>query len=246
MKAVITQTWELIKGFIFPENTRCINCKRCLFLDNNILCSNCYEKLEFIKEKVYNDNIIRSGNKNDIADNDKNVRETTHFCFDELISVVKYNEVAREVVHNFKFCGGMQVARDCSKLIYEAVLSQEWFKEVDIIIAVPMSKAKLAHRGYNQARLLADSFKACLDKEIDFEFLNKREEIKDQIGLDYKQRQLNMMDSFYIGSKQELIGKNILIIDDVITSGATLDACARVLKEGGANKVFCATFASTQ
>ena len=245
MKAVITQTWELIKRFIFPENTRCINCKRCLFLDNNILCSNCYEKLEFIKEKVYNDDIIRLGNKNDITDGDKDNRKIEHFSFDELISVVKYNEVAREIVHNFKFCGGTQIAKDCSKLIYEAVLSQEWFKEVDIIIAVPMSKAKLAHRGYNQAKLLTESFNVCLEKTIGVDLLYKREEIKEQIGLDYKQRQLNMVDSFYTKSKQRLIGKNILIIDDVITSGSTLDACARALKDAGANKVFCATFAST-
>jgi ComF family protein len=108
---------------------------------------------------------------------------------------------------------------------------------LDIITPVPLGLVRLKERGYNQATLLARPIALYFQVPFSSRALIRTRETQSQVGLTVTERQLNMADAFWANSKL-VEGKNILVVDDVATSGATLNACAKALVEEGASKVY--------
>jgi ComF family protein len=108
---------------------------------------------------------------------------------------------------------------------------------LDIITSVPLGLVRLKERGYNQATLLARPIALCLQVPFSSRALIRTRETRSQVGLTVTERQDNMADAFRANSKL-VKGKNILVVDDVATSGATLNACAKALLDVGASKVY--------
>jgi ComF family protein len=108
---------------------------------------------------------------------------------------------------------------------------------LDIITSVPLGLVRFDERGYNQATLLARPMALCLEVPFSSRVLTRIRETRTQVGLTVKERRENMADAFRADSKL-VKGKNILVVDDVVTSGATLNACAKALLDGGASKVY--------
>jgi ComF family protein len=113
---------------------------------------------------------------------------------------------------------------------------------VDIVTSVPLGLVRLAERGYNQATLLARPIALYQNLPFSTNILSRVRETKTQVGLTIKQRQENMDGAFKADAKKAK-GKNVLVVDDVATSGATLNACAKALLEAGAGKVYGFTLA---
>ncbi len=114
-------------------------------------------------------------------------------------------------------------------------------KQIDlngsILIPVPLHKRKLNQRGYNQSELIARQ----ISKSLNFERINdcliKNKTTKDQAGLENKERIKNIKGAFVCRKPELVSGKNILLVDDVYTTGATMAECAKILKEAGAKEV---------
>lgn len=114
--------------------------------------------------------------------------------------------------------------------------------DIDMVIPVPLSSKRLHERGYNQSYLLALPFSVIIQKPISKQSLRRSKETKSQVGLDRHERLSNVTNAFTADSAQ--VGdKNILLIDDVSTTGATLEACAAALKNAGAKDIFGLTLA---
>jgi len=108
---------------------------------------------------------------------------------------------------------------------------------LDIITSVPLGLARFKERGYNQATLLARPISLYLQIPFSSHILTRTRETRTQVGLTVNERQENMFGAFQ--AKRVLAqGKNILVVDDVATSGATLNACAKALLDEGASKVY--------
>ena len=116
-------------------------------------------------------------------------------------------------------------------------------KKYDIIIPVPISKKRYKQRGYNQSAILAKD----LARELKAEYLeNILVKIKDnaaQSSLNQDEREANVQGAYKVVNKQKIFDKKILIIDDVFTTGATLNECSRVLKAAGAGNIGVFTIA---
>jgi ComF family protein len=113
---------------------------------------------------------------------------------------------------------------------------------LDIITSVPLGLVRFKERGYNQATLLARPIALYLDMPFSTRVLNRTRDTRSQVGLTVSERHDNMVDAFHADSNL-VCGKNILVVDDVATSGATLNACASALLHGGADNVYCFSLA---
>jgi competence protein ComFC len=119
---------------------------------------------------------------------------------------------------------------------------QEQTWPIDLVTPVPLSIARRSQRGYNQASLLSIPLAFALGFEHRPGVLAKIKDTRSQVGLSYEERRTNVAGSFSAVGK-DVAGKNILVVDDVTTSGATLDACAGALKQAGAQVVYAITLA---
>ena len=127
-----------------------------------------------------------------------------------------------------------------SKMLKESGL----FSQDLLIVCVPMTKDKRLKRGYNQAEELARGISSLLGLTFDSEVLEKRKETLEQKHLTKKERQENVKTAFFVHKRVLVRGRDILLIDDIMTTGSTGSACARVLKNAGANKIIFLTAVS--
>ena len=145
----------------------------------------------------------------------------------------------RNALHRLKYhrdiALGEILARPMIRLIYE----HNW--KIDIISPVPLGVARRNERGYNQAALLAIPLALAFGWEYRPNELRRVKETRSQVGLSVNDRYFNVKDAF-VGGKR-LVDKHVLVVDDVATSGATVEACSRALRLAGAKEVYCITLA---
>lgn len=149
--------------------------------------------------------------------------------FDRLRYVFSYNEFTGKVIKNFKYKDGTYSTNSLVKLLKNKALE---FDNIDVICSVPITGKRLRARKYNQSALLAKKLAESLNIDCNNLLLKKIKETKVQAGLSKKERKLNLKNSFAVNTKQAkaLKAKNILIIDDVYTTGTTMNECAKTLK----------------
>jgi competence protein ComFC len=161
-------------------------------------------------------------------------------CFDDCLSVCLYEGLARELVHRLKYNDKREIAFTMAAMMHEAVLGEK--VKFDYIVPVPISKKRMKKRGYNHAELIGRELSDITGVSI----INTLERIKDtssQVLLNVDERWYNVKGAFK--HMNDLTDKYILLIDDVITTGATAHYCAEELKAAGAKKVTVVTFART-
>jgi len=115
----------------------------------------------------------------------------------------------------------------------------------DLIIPVPLCEKRAKERGYNQAELLAHVVSKKVNLEMNNKILLRIKQTPTQVNLSHYERNQNMIDAFKVNNKKVIKGKTILLIDDVYTTGATIQECAKTLIIAGAKKVYALTAAHT-
>ncbi|HBR14915.1 MAG TPA: hypothetical protein DD723_05140 [Candidatus Omnitrophica bacterium] len=115
----------------------------------------------------------------------------------------------------------------------------------DMVVPIPLSATRLRERGYNQAWLLAKGVTSAYPIALDSRLLIRVRHTPNQAQLHEKERWTNIQGAFKIKNSKRVAGKNILIVDDLLTTGATASEAARVLKEAGAKRVGVLTLATT-
>lgn len=163
--------------------------------------------------------------------------------YEKAVAALVYEGAVRNAIHRFKFSGKQNYARPLARILFY-VLDKKLSEPYDIITFVPSNVRNLRKRGYNQAELLAREL-ACFAGKPCIETLKKTRRTKPMFGLKPAQRRANALGAFALCDVNLPIkGHNILLVDDVLTTGATLSECARILREGGADKVFGAAAAT--
>ena len=156
-------------------------------------------------------------------------------AFDLARSAVFFNDTARELIHHFKYAARVSLARPISQILGQSL--QEHPFAADFVIPVPLHRTRERNRGYNQARLIARGLPLRMDNAI----VRRRKNTLSQTGLSRSQRSDNLAGAFEVVSN--ITGKAVLLIDDVMTTGATMNEMAKVLKKAGARRVEVLTFA---
>lgn len=167
------------------------------------------------------------------------------FAFDDVWPVARYGFHVRGMLYNFKLHGKTYMAKNMGLLLAGRVLLED--EKIDAMVEVPLFQSKERRRGYNQAGLLADY----ASKELSVPFwkgaLEKQRETGSVRMSDLSARKSMLTGVFRVSGKyaSKIKGKNIVLVDDVCTTGSTADACARELKKGGAKRVIVLCFAAS-
>ncbi len=145
-----------------------------------------------------------------------------------------YTGVLREAIHALKYKGDLGLAEVMAVYLVKVFHATHW--PIDIVIPIPLSHQRKRERGYNQAQLLAQPFTWLTGLHMEPKGLVKVKETQTQVHLTAKERIKNVTGAFH--SRIDVRGKSVLLIDDVITTTATMRAGSQALLEAGANKVY--------
>lgn len=162
--------------------------------------------------------------------------------FDKNFSVYEYAGNSAAAIVKLKFKEAKYLAVDFAKIL--ASRFAESGISADIVTYVPTTAKKLKERRYNQSAEMAKEF-AKLTNLVCLDLLDKTKDTADQKELSRRERLKNLLGSIVVKDKWQVKGKDILVIDDVFTTGGTMDACAKALKRAGANKVYGLTVCKT-
>lgn len=228
--------WKNLVNFILPP--RCVMCGKILAVDKGI-CDDCINEIEFLKPPVcyhcgqpLGDVVQTHSNKMLCGNCIKKKRHIFRF----LRSAFVYDDFSKKIILDYKFYDHTDLAPLLAKMLY--VAGDEIFKNgVDVIIPVPLHYTRLLKRKYNQSALLANELSLLTNIKVENFVLHKNKRTKPQVECSGTDRLNNLKGAFIIKNADLIKGKRVLLIDDVLTTGATLKECALVLKRAGAKSV---------
>jgi competence protein ComFC len=227
-----------ILDFIFPYA-----CMSCLSIDieaDHFFCADCWKNLVFIRAPL----CFTCGAPFAFSEDFNNLGDQKRVCtfcekkkpyFDEARSLFVYNAQIRKPLLRFKKGDKTQYSRFLSSMLVH--FFKDFINSVDYIIPVPLHRKRLFQRQYNQAALLANYIGKFTKKNVFYDILYRSENTAPQDHKSRIERFQNMENVFQVLNEEKTKGKCILLIDDVMTTGATLHECAKVLKSSGVGSV---------
>ena len=162
-----------------------------------------------------------------------------------------YDRTLKKAIHCLKYRGKIQMARPFGMLLFAAFIRFWDIKNIDLIIPVPLHTKRLKERGFNQSYLLVRNWKQLASKSsiemsdiaVERNVLVRSRWTEPQTGLGRKKRMKNIKNAFKVNDCSRIAGKRILLVDDVLTTGATVNECAKTLLSDGAKRVDVLTLA---
>lgn len=222
--------------FLFPKY--CVNCRKI----GEYICASCFSFISFDTSMIC------------LVCNKGSIDGLTHpgcqgkYTIDGAFSGVAYKGIVKKLIYNFKYKPYLaDLNKTLTELFYESIIQQEIFQQIyslkPTLVPIPLHVKRLRKRGYNHSRLLAEGLSKSLNLKL-LNVLQRTKETKSQFGLKLKERKENLKDAFSIAPNVPIAQcPNILLVDDILTSGSTLLEAARILKKNGAKKVWGLTLA---
>ncbi len=218
---------------IFPS--LCFGCNELLLLNEEIICSSCRHDLPLTHHHLNQNN-----------DTTKKFYGIINIEFGASMLYFHKKGIVQKLIHNLKYKGREEIGELLGEWYGKEIKNHELIKSIDFIIPVPLHSKRLKERGYNQV----DRFCNALSKETDIpykkELLIRTKYNKTQTKKSKNERQDNVQNIFDVVFNENDYGKHFLLVDDVITSGATLELCAKALLKIPNSKVSIITIAYTQ
>ncbi len=221
----------------FVYSPACFVCDEMLPEGENVVCSVCWNSFSQIDSAHPTWIEIRE-------------KFTTEGVVDGLLSWVLFEKEGKfqDAIHLLKYQGIKSVGVRFGQEIGKLIADDSVFSKVDYVIPVPLHKVKKRERGYNQTELICVGISGATGIVSHPSLIIRKKYTQTQTKLDLSQRKENVNDAFIVNPKfiNEIKGKTFVIVDDVITTGSTINACAKVLKENGAVNVYAASVALAQ
>ena len=231
-----------ILDFIYPQT--CPICRNPLKRKEKDVCEDCWKALALLPSPYcpYCKSFLE--HENEI---------TNHQCAylrrpkDRRILAVRslgtFDDYYQKLVHRLKYDKKIHLGKRLAQRLGESISQEKDFAGCDMVIPVPLHRARQRERGFNQSEVLAEGISQATDLPLAKDILKRRKNTKDQTYLNAKQRAENVRGAFVIVRPEKIEDKNVILVDDVMTTGATLNECARMLLDSGARNVFGVTLA---
>lgn len=227
MITLVVKIYVYLLDIFFPH--KCIICGTF----GNYYCDACVETVE----KIYTATCPECGK---ISKNSKYCtacRNKVKPSINSIAVTCSYqSETVKKLIHDFKYLGITALSECCVDLMYQKLSKQKLSNNL-VIVPVPLHRYKYNRRGFNQSELLARGLSDKL-KAPGGNALLRHRNTRNQVGLKRHQRLSNLFNAFSCVDPELVIGKEVLLVDDVMTTGTTLNECAKVLRSAGAKKVF--------
>ncbi|MCD6168994.1 MAG: ComF family protein [Candidatus Latescibacteria bacterium] len=166
------------------------------------------------------------------------------WTFRQVGVLADFQPPVQQLIHLLKYKGKRSVGTRLGAMLSQALQGRPQWQRADLIIPVPLHRSRLRERGYNQSLLIAKALAERLQKPLRQELLVRRRNTRSQTKLNVAQRVENVSGAFQVKYPVEVREKRIILVDDVITTGATADACSRSLVNAGAKEVLVAAVAT--
>lgn len=232
-KRVTSLIFHPIVDFIYPPT--CVSCGNLLTADGKQVCTNCWDSIQRVTRthELYLETkgkLLRSGHVAELA---------SAFIFEK-------EGAFQHIAHSMKYEGMPSLGLQLGKRIGEVL--REWDLSADCIIPIPLHKRKLRERGYNQAEFIARGVSETSGIVFRNDLVKRRKDTQSQTTLNIEERQENVAQAFEMvtGKSQDIKNKRIIVVDDVITTGATIVSCAHELRAAGAVSVIAVSAALAQ
>lgn len=228
--------YEAFLNALYPKKEYCILCGS---VSPGFLCKNCASTVEFIHDR----RCLKCGKglKDSFMDNICPDCKERKYNFYSAYSSFLYRGSGKEIIHRLKYDGKKEGAKVLAKYMADIIISENL--DGDAIVPVPIHEAKMSLRGFNQSYLIGESLSSLIKTPL-YPCLIRIRNTKDQFNLDKYERKLNIINAFSYNLLYNVKNKRILLIDDVFTTGNTVDECSKVLLNSGAKDVFVVTAAS--
>jgi ComF family protein len=230
MKTSFQDTWRGIWNFLMPRCCMC--CGRRLLRDEHYLCASCLTR-----------------RPDDIHDLGK--MEALEYTLRAELPLVHARALyrygllpeTRRLVFQLKYNGQPEVGEWMGRQLAHSLNGTDFFEGIDYIVPVPLHPRRLRKRGYNQAEVIARSVSQLTGIPLCTNAVRRDVNTHTQTHLDFLRRQRNMQHVFLPAHTEPLAGKHLLIVDDVMTTGATVTACAKAFEQVPGHKISVLTFA---
>lgn len=222
--------WHVI-NCVYPP--LCISCGRIGFE----ICPDCRQIIDTIGLNeicFFCGRILEDNNKK------HSCRNKRVFDLSEIKTFGTYTGLLKKIIRDFKFNRRIAIIRELIPQL--TTYFSHWNPVFDLIIPVPLTSRREGQRGYNQSAILARTIADILGKEYSDKAIRRIRETRTQVGLNFAQRQENVRDAF-MADEKIIRGKSILLIDDITTTGSTLNECAKAFRLSGSKEVIGFTLA---
>jgi len=172
-------------------------------------------------------------------------RDIETYC-DGMVCVGRYSDSLKNSLKKFKFSNKPSYYRAFGKLLALKLQNTIQLDQIDMIIPVPLHRSRQKLRGYNQAELIAECAAKLLSTPLAANILIKTSESKSQSVLSRNERLSNIEGMFKVINAHAVYKKNILIVDDIVTTGSTINQCSKALKQSGASSIIAGVIATTR
>ncbi|PIQ85943.1 MAG: hypothetical protein COV73_05310 [Candidatus Omnitrophica bacterium CG11_big_fil_rev_8_21_14_0_20_43_6] len=240
---MLRELFKGLKDLIYPNC--CLVCKNIIPEPGRqqLICAGCWEKVE----KNLPPFCAKCGRHLSPEAIEKNTCPNCsklNFYFDRAFSPCHYSGSVKKLIHEFKYSGKDYLGQPLGKIMNTFIRDYQLpIAYLDFVVPIPLHKIRLREREFNQAEILSREIAGEFDKKVLTDGFSRVKLTKTQTELTWAQRCQNLEKSFLV-SKPELIrGTNLLLVDDVLTTGATASEAAKCLKAAGAQKVLLLTLA---
>ncbi len=226
---LLRDTWSGVLDLVYPPF--CLVCKE---PDQSYLCPKCIEQIITLERPFCN----KCGIPCDPTHYYCPECQQREFHFDSACSAGVFDGVLRDAIHALKFSNHIVMAQPLGELMARCFTETRLAGKVDVAVPIPIHRSRLLERGFNQSEELARVLCERVSLPLETRAIVKTKKTKDQVDLPEDRRFANLEGSFFVTSPNAIAGKRVLLIDDVMTTGATLNEAAKTLREAGASAVF--------
>ena len=221
-----------LKQLIFPS--LCCHCDEPLVGDERDLCTTCLSQLSWTRHAAS-------------PDNDVETRFIGRVPCQSAAALLYFHQggVAQSVVHQIKYYGNLRLARQFGHLLGSELVASGRFADVDCLVPVPLHRRRKWQRGYNQSELLCKAMAEVLHKPVVTGNLIRRRYTTSQTRKNRQDRMDNMKEVFAVRNPERLVDSHILLVDDIITTGATIENCYFALRDIPGLRISIAALAAT-
>lgn len=239
-KSKILHNLKLLLNWVFPK--KCLICS-CEIDQDAIFCTECFKSITIISDPYCPScgKILDSNFSEDIIQYCDSCFKRKKNFFDVGRSLFVYDKFSRKIIMHIKKHADETTAKICASLIYNKY--PEIFNNIDYIIPVPSHISRILYRGFNPPSIFAKYLSIISNIPLKNNILKRIKRTPFQSTKNFQERMENVENAFTC--KKNLENKNIIIVDDVFTTGSTINSCAKTLKNSGANIVRFLTIAST-
>ncbi len=223
--ATARNIWADLLALVFPE--RCAGCDRA----GNLFCADCQRELEFVLPPLCP--LCGCPSSTDLLCHQC---QQSPLAIDGIRSVAFFRGSLRRAIHAFKYRGMRSLAMPLGRL-----MSAHWQSAplpVDVIVPVPLHRRRLRERGYNQAALLAQVLGTEIGLPLGEDWLVRARATLPQVELDAGERKKNVVGAFQCHKRDAVAARRVLLVDDVCTTGTTLESCSLALRQAGVRSVW--------